>query len=611
MNLRLRTACAAAALAFASAALVAAQPTVVVTVGLSSPCQFDNLQEAIDFVSAIPAARRVLEVENRTFVENFSLTIATEQIEIVGGFESCGDPEPGVLRTRLVGMRLDRVLTIQPGPSPRSHVRLANLSIERGSDDFGGGVRITGPVDVVLENTRVFDNAANRGGGVFLGDSVPGPSGGAAAPAAGGAGPTLAVLAGSGVNGNRAVTGDGQPRGGGIDCDGGGRVTGGQGGGVVGNETADRGSGGGIHLAQCELSLTGPFTVSGNRANSGAGIFGFQSLVELRGTAAGPVRVTNNVAFADTRFDGGGGGIVVRGNQAELIAENARIDNNRAQPEQGGGHSGGVAVQQGAKATLDRTLGHDCPGGGACSSLSGNHAGVGAAARVTQGGRLEIRRTAVHDNAAVASVLHTESGPAFGVTSTRVEGSTLTANSGESLFEIVGDSDLEIVFSSVAGNFGLGRVVGGTAQGGAGEVDLISSILYEMSPGTELLALDPGIEHQAFCLVVPEDELLPTGPLFPSEVATTDDPQFVDLGQGDLHLAPTSPALDVCAGPAVVTDLDLDLRGHDLPEVPDRFPGGAFVFDAGADEIGPPGPIFSDGFESGDVSAWSGTSPTP
>jgi hypothetical protein len=608
MRIRLRTACAAAALAFTSAAPVAAQPTVVATVGLSSPCQFDELQEAIDFVSAIPAARRVLEVQRRTFIEDFSLDIATDQIEIVGGFESCGDPEPGILRTRLVGVRLDRVLTIQPGPSPRSHVRLANLSIERGSDDFGGGVRITGPVDVVLENTRVFDNAANRGGGVFLGDSVPGLGGGAVAPAAGGA-PTLALNDGSAVNGNEAVFGPLSSGGGGIACDGSGRILGGGGSGVIGNETSEGGAGGGILLTGCDLDLTGPFTVSDNRANVGGGISVIQGRARLRGTAGGAVRVIANTAEpGGILVAGRGGGLSIAGDQAELIAENVHIDDNRALSNLGGGQGGGLLVADGALARLDRTLGAECPDVAACSSLSGNEAGGVAAAQVIAG-RLEIRRTVVRDNASTGSVLMAVSGSTVDVAELLVESSTLTANSGRSLFEIVGNSRLETTFSTAAGNFGLDQVVRGRVgfDVDPGEVLLIASILYETSPGTELLnLLDPEIGLQASCMVVPESSGLP-----PQQVATTDDPQFVDLGQGDLHLSPTSPAIDACAGfaGAPATDLDLDLRGDDLPDVPDRFPGS--VFDAGADEIGPPSQIFSDGFERGDVSAWSGTHPAP
>lgn len=600
MRIRIRTAFAAAALAFTSAAPVAAQPTVVATVGVSAPCQFDDLQEAIDFVSASPALRRVLEVERRTFVESFSLEIATDQIEIVGGFESCGDPEPGVLRTRLVGVRLDRVLTIEPGPSPRGLVRLANLSIERGSEDLGGGVRITGPVDVVLENTLVLDNAANRGGGVFLGDGV---------PAAGG-GPSLALNDGSGVNGNEAVAGTLFAAGGGIACEGNGRIAGGGGSGVGGNDTAVGGFGGGIYLSNCELIIEGPFTVSGNRAHFGGGICAQDSRVALRGTAQGPVQVIHNLARESGGLPGVGGGLAAVGAESELIADNVQIEDNRAQPEAGSSAGGGLVVFSGAVARLDRTLGASCPGGDKCSSLSDNRAGISAAARVASGGRLEIRRTVILGNAAQEDVL-TASGNG---TDLVVEGSMLSRNSGRSLFQADAGGSLLVRFSSAAGNFGIERVVGGEVDGAsAGEVELHSSILYEASPGTELLALDPGIEHHAVCLVVPEDELLPTGPLFPSEVATTDDPQFVDLGQGDLHLTPTSPALDVCSGfaAAPATDLDLDLRGHDLPEVPNRFPGSAFVFDAGADEIGPPSPIFSDGFESGDLSAWSGTAPTP
>ena len=73
---------------------------------------------------------------------------------------------------------------------------------------------------------------------------------------------------------------------------------------------------------------------------------------------------------------------------------------------------------------------------------------------------------------------------------------------------------------------------------------------------------------------------------------------FNDISVGDLHLtASATGAVD--AGSSLETGLcewDIDGRGRDSEP------------DVGADEIAPPA-IFSDGFEPGDTSAWSRTTP--
>jgi hypothetical protein len=61
----------------------------------------------------------------------------------------------------------------------------------------------------------------------------------------------------------------------------------------------------------------------------------------------------------------------------------------------------------------------------------------------------------------------------------------------------------------------------------------------------------------------------------------------------DFHLSAGSPAIDLCPGtpPALAVDFDRDPRPLGLAP------------DAGADEYDPP--LFADGFETGDTTAWS------
>ena len=68
---------------------------------------------------------------------------------------------------------------------------------------------------------------------------------------------------------------------------------------------------------------------------------------------------------------------------------------------------------------------------------------------------------------------------------------------------------------------------------------------------------------------------------------------------------PSSPAIDSCdtfSYTPLDSDFDLDARGFDLVSVPNLLG----PFDRGADEVVP---LFANGFESGNTSAWSSTSP--
>ena len=75
---------------------------------------------------------------------------------------------------------------------------------------------------------------------------------------------------------------------------------------------------------------------------------------------------------------------------------------------------------------------------------------------------------------------------------------------------------------------------------------------------------------------------------------------FVEEATGDLHLTPAAtPVLDqVSRSPQALTDFDGQPR-----------PPATGAADLGADELGTADEIFADGFETGDLSAWSGASP--
>ena len=83
------------------------------------------------------------------------------------------------------------------------------------------------------------------------------------------------------------------------------------------------------------------------------------------------------------------------------------------------------------------------------------------------------------------------------------------------------------------------------------------------------------------------------------------EPGFEDAPSGDYHLSVSSALIDRCEGGAL-KDIDLEPRPVDDPSTPDDYG----PVDIGADELQPDTlQIFSDGFESGDTTAWSSTVP--
>ena len=117
-----------------------------------------------------------------------------------------------------------------------------------------------------------------------------------------------------------------------------------------------------------------------------------------------------------------------------------------------------------------------------------------------------------------------------------------------------------------------------------------------------------GASADAECLIVTESASLP--PHSYSEVGDFTATLFEHPLLGDFHLQDGALAVDFCDSlPYTPTtgDMDRGLRGLDAP-VPPYFPGA--TYDLGADEWGSEkAPIFRDGFETGNLFAWSATAP--
>lgn len=555
--------------------------TVVRSVGSGPSCDFDDLETAVEVLLDLPADERVLKIE-RGLVEGVSLEAFGASLTLRGGFESCGDaaPRPGA-KTLLLGtgtapvVALGTIVPLAAEPPDPATFRIENLEIQGGRH----GLQIRGPADVLLADSLILGNEAPQGGGI----SVLALSG-----------PVTLELLRTGVNGNRTVSsGSFRPDGGGLRCVGaGGLVRALDGTVFVGNSTSDDGHGGGLFLEGCTFEARGDVKIQLNRAHRGGGIAGNRARITLRGDAEGPVQVSLNRAEERLSLVGQGGGLYLESG-SDLEAHGVLVEDNRALPEIGtrGGSGGGLFVTS-STARLDRP-GLPCPA--SCSVVGGNRAAFGAAATATRSSYLELRRTRVDGNVGDTSVLEASSG-SVSSSSLDLEQVFLTRNLGSRLVDLVDIYRLEVRHASVGGNLELDSVVFGT---GSGTAHLTSSVLFE--PGVDLARLPEPAALSASCMVVHDASTLRNA----FDVVEAD-PRFVDRLSGDLHLEATSPAVDLCPSTLGAT---FDIDGQTMPVDQPTVPDDATPADAGADEVpfleAPRPEIFSDGFESGDGSAWS------
>lgn len=546
----------------ASASSRSGQP-LLLTVGTDGACSHATLQSALAATAANGPGNDVIHLSvDQTAV---SADVFAQSVVIAGGFASCSAFSP-TGRTTLDGSGAGSVLTIHGGSASDQHVvLLRDLTITGGDAGFGGGIDVSGGMNVRLEGTDVEDNTASFGGGI----SVRGASG------------ASVVIAES----SQILSNEADQRGGGVYCEDG-FV------GVFDSAIAfnHADNGGGVAVDGCLLrdEAGGPLRgIFLNDADSfGGGIHASGgSTVEITGSSEAPASVVSNDALSV------GGGIWAT--SSEVQAKHAAIGSNTA------GFGGGVGVGIGGSFRMERLAGEGCAAGDRCSTLSGNVADRGGAVYVNSGsGLADIRQTFVEGN--FASI---EGSAAYVTVFGRLvlEGVVLSDNQGgESVIKLRGDTTGTFAFITMTDNQATDAyiVTKDPTFGNADELEIFSSILWQ--PGaTPLLSFDGATPVTVDCLIVNENLSLPAG-----DFITVQPPQFVDAAAGDYHLLESSPAVDYCDDAAYEPthgDIDDQPRGVDDPAVPDNFL--LSWYDVGADELSDL--IFRDGFESGDTQAWS------
>ncbi|MBZ0114674.1 MAG: hypothetical protein K8J08_19590 [Thermoanaerobaculia bacterium] len=525
-------------------------------------CDYTDLASAI--LAAVDGDELLLETMEFAGASGFNFNITSIGLTIRGGYEDCSATVP-TGQSILRGGGADTVVEIR-GPSAFP-VWLENLIITGGEDDVddGGGVEISGDIDVILLNVYVVGNSSDRGGGVFIDGSL---------------GATLSTGL-TLIDGNTATI-----DGGGIYCQDDGLVQLNAHTQLLSNSTS--GNGGGVWLGSgCDLDLFGSLTghdnfvlVQDNLADGdGGGLYVDGATVYGTGGAEGTLWISHNTAGKDGSF-GVGGGVYITGDQARLDLDRGILFGNRA--DQGGGF-----YAQGATVEVSLTQSGPCSSvfpNSLCSEIGSNHAPFAAGMVVVDGAFADIELTMVQGNSpegvGEAPIGWVANGGELILEGALIFHNGISSGSGSGVVDTGGR--VQVYSSTLSDNYGLDELfwVGGDFHGQAS--------LFETSSG-DLFAVQASGDWSLDCAVVGPGLSLPPGGTRIVQAALG----LVDPAHYDYHLAPNSPAIDLCNGDIPGVDRDIDYGFRPL--------GSAL--DAGADEYDPP--LFRDGFESGNLTGWS------
>jgi predicted outer membrane repeat protein len=590
--------CAAAILVGLSCATVHAGGLLTIyRVGVGPGCDFPTLQAAIDAGSTDPDD--LTEIRLSATAANQALTLFTRNLTIDGRYSSCNSAVANdATRQTISGIGTDSVMRIANAVSPARQVILRNVVVRGGGpfglpgQGFGGGLAITGAIDVTLLNSRVGDNESLRGAGISI-------SGGSAALTLDQN--TIVGADGGGLPGNRAVaTGGAAAAGGGFQCVGGAMVTINDGR-IRANSSTD--DGGGAYINDCTLMIEprpeftgdGFVTFFQNTAGgNGGGLYAEEgSDIFWRSLPAGSFGglATGNSA------EGRGGAVFLTG-LSNFVGDWLRFEDNAADDR-----GGAIAVQGSSNLILrggpDFSCdGNQCPGiFGTRGITQGEQASLlGGAIYADTGGNVDLRQQRLFDNwASVGSAILLS-----GSTTTADLRSVLIARNvlygvgnGTSTVDLISSAKIQMRYVTMAGNFRVSNVFplieqalsSIRANGNSATVELRNSSVW--NDGVQVFRSLAGATATGSCVLAHENASF--GP------ATIANPLYVDTtgDDPDYSLQPGSPAIDRCAASGTN---EADVRGiarpQDLPQANLAGP-----FDAGAFEFALDDLIFYDGFQ--------------
>ncbi len=572
------------------------------TVGADGACGYSSIQTAIDdfFQSPLPSIE-IRIATNKTYFEN--IVIGNADVSLTGGYSNCTNANAGVgtLSQALIdASNSGTVITVQ-GVTTRRTMEFKNLRLINGNSPTGGGGLLSDNSDValLLENVDIRNNNAIHGAGIaILG------------------GNTDLLLNESLIFGNIADYG------GGIYCSGSmSSINVANHSGIISNFAnnplivAPNGRGGGAYITGCYFALfTGSnsnASFTGMEANSsmnfGGAIYVENSIVRIHGHQScgslgclgddnNPVAMKNNLS----NFQHG----------AAIYADSSDVKINAALLQGNSGESVIYATE--SDLTIERFF-QPCWSNDKCNLIENN---TGTVIAGLLNNSVDISSTSIIGNDSTVfdiNVGHPASPSLF-----RVESSMINDNGGnmnDYLFNLYGFIDAIFVHNTIADNQASQSII---------RTDFNSNI--SLPP---LLEIQSTIIHNPLIDVYSFDELdftqggdqmhINVSACFANETTSLTssilvndaiiypeggltilaDPLFVDRNNGNYHLSATSPAIDYIntsnRTTVIQPDIDYETRGFNDPNT---IGTPLFYYDVGADEVvDKPEIMFMNGFE--------------
>ena len=536
--------------------LVPEAEAAVFRVGSDAACTHATIQSAIDAAAANGAGQDSIRIAIGSYTAQ-ALLIENHWLQMGGGYVDCSAtfPTPGA-RSAISGAGNGGlpVLRILQSDATFGNTGLAALDISGGDVGAGdgGGIRAIGSIQLYLTNTRVHDNRAARGGGIYV-RGTPGQQ--------------VLSLSVTGYESN-----DSQSR-------------------IEHNVASD---GGGVYVdSDASVSVNSP--IAFNAAERGGGVF-VSGTRSAAGVAAMPQSAPGEADIHDNEASLDGGGVYASGGAVVFATRHAgipapQIRANRAGRDGGGvyldharltflrgfvrdnhaglaqdGRGGGIYVGSGAGVgisgePLDSVSDLTCLSSLPCAGIIGNRAGSEAYAGQGGGfyaeGSVGLYSAALQDNSADDGAAATMTGNA----AANLYSLLVTGNDGGgSLLSLSNGRTLELRGSTLAANLQEGELL----RLDAAAANIRGSILHQPAGG-EVTAINASTLSTQ-CVLAASD-------FHPEGDVVVALPGFADANAGDFSLVPDSPALDACADFSEfdVDDYDhaLQVRGIDLPEVTD------------------------------------------
>lgn len=533
--------------------------------GTAGSCSYTTIQAALNVAGTTPGADEIRVVDSGEYANQALLLYAAGSVRIIGGYPDCNALSVPQTRSRLSGngALATPVLTIAHSCDDPIDVKLERLEFVDGANPngSGGGISIEACGRVTLTNSRVADNSALSGAGIYFnGDE-------------GASGSTLVIGDGVSIDHNTATL-----YGGGIYVEHG-RLE------IGGNQTAvrvnralaggglavrgDNGAPGELSIRSGGIDLDG--VVSHNSASYGGALYvGSYGGAEIYTTdPARPVRLDHNFASLN------GGGLFVTGASSYAWLWDAVVESNIAMS--GGGafdvENGRVSMESSRSNPYAPEDAVPCSSSRACNLLRDNSvsSSPGAVARL---------------------VYYDPSLP----TSLYLGNVRISANRGDSLFADDCSTGffncstpvrLDITNSQITENPGVERILR-TSLGmdfacynctfsrngnsempmfdstARGSLTLINSIIWE--PGRDVIggAMPPALTSHD--MLIHDNSDFTSG----SDIVTQN-PLFIDPSTGDFHLSENSPGIDrASASGASSIDLDGKPRLIDVASIPNH-----------------------------------------